>query len=225
MSVRSVAGVLGGTFDPVHFGHLEIAEWLRAGLRLARLMLLPSAVPPHKSRSDMAPARHREAMLRLAVRERPDLEINTLELDSGGVCYTIETLRHLRQSDPGGEPAFILGMDALLELPTWREYRALVREFDLIAVDRAGETLEKALPRLDPVVVERLRRPAELEDVAAALHGSESRGRIFPIRRDPIPISSSKIRERAAARLGLDGLVPPSVARYIQRNGLYRQED
>ena len=153
------------------------------------------------------------------------LEISTLELDTGRVCYTIDTLRCLRAATPPSEPVFILGMDALLELPTWREYEQLVCEFDLIVVDREGQTLETARPLLHPIVAERLEPFADVESVALALGRAAGSGRIYPAQHEPIPISSSEIRQRAAAGASLDGLVPPAVARYIQRHGFYRQED
>jgi nicotinate-nucleotide adenylyltransferase len=221
---RSIVGVLGGTFDPVHLGHLEVASWLRSVLQLPRLLLLPSAVPPHKRPSDLTPAVHREAMLRLAVADYPDLEISTLELETGDVCYTIDTLRRMREGAASCEPVFVVGTDALLDLPTWRDFEKLLREFDLIAVSRVGRTLEAIRPRLHAAVAQRIRPLADTESVARELRSSASRGRIFVVRRDPIPISSSEIRRRAAAGGGLDDLVPPAVARYICRNGLYRKE-
>ena len=226
MSRSRVSGVLGGTFDPIHLGHLQMADELHRVMRFDRLLLLLSARPPHKEPRELCPVRHREAMLRIAMRERPHLELCRLELEQPGVCYTIDSLRALRREGPH-EPVFILGMDSLLELPTWRDYRQLLVEFDLLVVDRSGEQLAAVRERLDPDVRERLVRvgpdrddPLDVESLRPG-----SGGRVFHIPLGVMPISSSEVRTRAARGASLDGLVTPGVARYIQRNGLYRQEE
>lgn len=224
----AAVGVLGGTFDPVHSGHLEVAERVRELLDLPRMLLLPTARPPHKLPAALSPARHREAMLRLALAERRALEICTLEMEGERVSFTIESLRALRDGSPPCRPVFVLGMDSLLELESWRDWRALLDEFDLAVIDRPGLDLEVARARLSPAVAGRLVRlpgpggsgPAELQPGRG--------GRVFHLPLASIPISSREIRARAAAGLALDGLVPPAVARYILESGLYRlpqQED
>jgi cytidyltransferase-like protein len=113
MNLRPVA-VLGGTFDPVHLGHLQVARHILESLQLEQVLLMLAARPPHKNIGDLSPAEDRLAMLRLAVEEEPGLEVSTLEIDHGAICYTIDTLRALRRESPGTEPLFVLGMDALL---------------------------------------------------------------------------------------------------------------
>jgi len=220
-----VVGVLGGTFDPIHLGHLEIATWLHGALRLPRMLLMPTAVPPHKSASDLASAYHRAAMVRLAVADHPQLELSNLELSTDRVCFTIDSLRTLRDADPPCKPAFVMGVDALVDLPTWKDYAHLVREFDLIVVDRPDRKLDSVRSLLHPDVAQRIASYPRLERVAQELARVDRRGRILPVRRRTIPISSSGIRERVSAGLPLDDLVPPRVAGYIQCNSLYRQED
>ena len=217
-------GVLGGTFDPIHRGHLEIARWLLDSLRPTRMLLLPCAVPPHKNPTVLAAAEHREAMLRLALRGSRRLELCRLELETGGVCYTIDSLRRLRDERGIARPVFIMGMDALVELPTWREFERLVDEFDLVVVDREENTLEASRPRLHPRVTERIQPALPVLQMAEALVRGGP-GRIFPMAHPPIPVSSSAIRRRIAAGGSLDDLVPPAVARYIRAHALYRQED
>lgn len=209
-------GVLGGTFDPVHLGHLEIARRARSAAGLARVLLVPSAVPPHKRRARLAPARDREAMLRLAVAGVPGLEVSTIELDTRGVCYTIETLRRLRLGPPAASPVFILGMDSLVDLETWKDFRDLIREFDLIAVDRPGRPPVLA-PEIAGAVVP---LPDGAPGALPALELGRG-GRIFRVGGPPIPISSSDVRAKAASGADLDGLVPPGVAGYISSKGLY----
>lgn len=227
MSQPPVVGVLGGTFDPVHLGHLALATATRRALRLERVLLLPTAVPPHKSVPRLTAERHREAMLRLAIDGLDGLGISTLELETAGVCYTIDTLRRLREGPPSCRPLFVMGGDSLLDLHTWRDYRALLREFDLVVLDRPGALLLDLLQQIEPWIREAIREvPEEGIDTEAPEAELPGRGgRIFHIPIRPLAVSSTEIRRRAAEGRSLDGLVPDSVARYIRRNSLYRQED
>ncbi len=218
-------GVLGGTFDPVHLGHLRIALETRRLLGLSRTLLLPTAVPPHKRADELSPVHHRVAMLQLAVSESAEIEICPLELESERVCYTIDTLRALRGGRSAQRPVFILGMDSLLQITIWRNWRDLVREFDLAVIERSeGET--GADESLDPTLVGRLvsldagSSAATLVDELQPGRG----GRIFRLPIGPIPISSSAIRARSRSGLDLGSLVPPAVAVYSQSTGRSRWE-
>lgn len=214
---RPVVAVLGGTFDPVHYGHLGIAQCVLERTGLTRLWLLPSAVPPHKHSPRVTPAHDRVEMLRLAIDDRPVLEICTIEVDRGEVCYSIDTLRQLRDGIPPVVPVFVMGMDSLVELPTWKDFRSLIREFDIVAVDRPGadEAVEPLHPEVSEAVVE---LPRDEEP-------PWGRGRIYRLRIPPIPISSSQIRGLVARGESPAGLVPPGVARYIHDNRLYLEEE
>jgi len=215
---REPLGILGGTFDPVHEGHLAIAEQARHTLGLARCLLLPAALPPHKSREKLSAASHREAMLRLAVRGHAGIEIHTLELRPERVCFTVDSLRLLREGTPPLDPVFILGMDALGTITEWKHWRDLITEFDLAVIDRVTRRSE-----LPPEVAARLvAAPAPGEPPQGPAIGAG--GRIFRLPTRPIPVSSSSIRELARAGTDLSGLVPPAVARYIQDMGLYQEE-
>ena len=229
MSASEPLGLLGGTFDPVHRGHLELADKIRDLLRLPRFLLLPTAVPPHKSLRSLSPIAHRLEMLRLALRERPGLEICGLELDPERTCYTIDTLRILRDGPNPCRPLFVMGMDALLQLRTWREADALMREFDLIAIDRTDRELRRVRDRLDPDVASRIISPEGgprgLDERRLEQLELGRGGRIIHLALPLVPVSSSVIRARAAAGRSLHDLVPAAVAGYIQRTGLYRQED
>jgi len=219
MSEAALTPVLGGTFDPVHLGHLTIAERVRQALGARRVLLLLSALPPHKDNSGVGSTRDRLAMLRLAASERPGLEICTMEIERGGVSYTIDSLRALRAEDATRQPVFIVGSDSLLELPTWRDWPDLIAEFDLIAFDRPELELESIRERLDPAVRNRLEPlPLECSSIGTG-------GRIFHFPMSPVAISSSRIRALAATGADLSGLVSPAVGRYIQRKGLYRREE
>lgn len=215
MSGGPAVGVLGGRFDPIHLGHLRVAEEVLRRLELPRVLLMPCAIAPHKRGAPLTAGAERLAMIRLAVEGRSGLEASSLEIDRGGVSYTIDTLRALRAT-LGAAPVFVLGMDALLEIETWHEHRALLREFDLVVVDRPGHDLRRLLSSLPAEVAARI-APAGTAPLGEG-------GHIHQLPVEPLSISSSEIRARAAAGEPLDGLVPAVVARYIQQRGLYRQE-
>ena len=218
---RETVGVLGGTFDPVHVGHLQIADEARDRLALSRTLLVPAARPPHKPQPELSPAHHRLAMLRLAIEGRPGVEISMLELERSAVGFTIDTLRLIRDGVPSRNPVFILGRDSLGQITTWRDWTELLSEFDLAVIDRSEERAEEA--ELSPEVTRRLVR---LADGAAREVPDPGRGgRIFRLPVRPIPVSSSRIRELARTGRDITGLVPPGVARYIQRTGLYTEEE
>lgn len=226
MTEREPVGVLGGSFDPVHLGHLHAASVVRRALGLRRVLLVPCARPPHKPHRELTPAEHRLAMLRLAVAGIEGMEIGMQELERGGVSYTIDTLRALASGSPPLAPVFALGSDALAELPGWKEWRALATEFDLAAVDRADIGLDALRRRLPPELSRRIvpvgAGPPSPATVAPLDPGSG--GRIFVVSAPPLAVSSSLVRRRAACAASLDGLVPPEVGRYIERCGLYREE-
>lgn len=209
-------GVLGGCFDPVHLGHLALAEQARRLLGLRRMLLLLTAAPPHKSSGALSAVEHREAMLRLAVAGREGLEVCELDLAGDRVRYTIDSLRALRDGPPVCRPVFVMGMDSLLEIETWREYRRLLESFDLAVMDRPGGRLSESRRRLPAHVANRL---VGLESAPPDVGAG---GRIFHLPIDPVPISSTEIRSRVARGLPVDSLVPPGVAGYIRRSGLYR---
>lgn len=212
---------MGGTFDPVHYGHLRIADQLRTALGLPELALLPTAVPPHKPLDSMTSAEHRVAMVRLALGEFPALTLCALEL-TDSIAYTVDTLRTLRAGPTATDPVFVVGMDSVAELSTWHDYRGLLGEFDLIAIARPGHD-RSSLRACDPFVVERI-QPAIDPRGARRLIEDEHLGRggrIFPLRLPAQAVSSREIRRRTAAGEPLDDLVPADVALYIRRHNLY----
>ncbi len=222
-------GVLGGTFDPVHEGHLHAAEEVLRVFGLPRVLLVPCATPPHKSRPDLTPAVHRLAMLRRAVEGREGLEVSEIEIERGGVSYTLDTLRALASGPAPVRPLLILGTDALREIGTWYLCADLLREFDLIAVDRpsGGTAATEAAPRNFPpeLSARAVAVPCEAGAGVAADAGRETTGgRIYRVAIPPLPVSSSRVRALASAGEPLTGLVPAAVARYIQHQGLYRKE-
>ena len=195
-------GVLGGTFDPVHMGHLIAAEEARVKLRLSRVIFLPAGQPWLKPEREITPAEHRLAMLRLATASNPHFVISTLELDRPGPSYTVDSIpRITAECPPETNILFIVGLDKLAELPRWKEPQRLLELCWLVAATRPGYT------SLNPKKLE------------AAIPGASRRIRLLDI--PLIGISSSDIRERVARGLPIRYLVPPGVAEYIEEHGLY----
>jgi nicotinate-nucleotide adenylyltransferase len=193
-------GVFGGTFDPVHNGHLHIACAIRLGLGLDRVVWVPAGRPPHKHGQIVSADHDRLAMLRLALSGSPWDEISTVELERAGPSYTADTLDLLRERLAPAKIYFLMGEDSLRDLPTWRDPRRILNNAEIAVAGRPG--------------VE-----ANLENLYAALPGLRGRLRVVPI--DELAVSSSEIRDRAAAGKSIAGLVPDAVAAYITQHGLY----
>ena len=199
--------VLGGTFNPVHFGHLIVARSVAERFDAGRIVLMPVATPPHKE-SPLAAPEHRLAMLRLAVQDDPLFEVCSMELDRAGVSYTYDTLVELRRRD--GEQAelmWIIGMDMLGDLPSWRRAEQVVALARVITVARPpmpadlGAVLAPLRPRFD---AERVRQLSE--DILAT-----------PL----IDISSTQIRRRVAEGKSIAYLTAVPVVQYVHRHRLY----
>ena len=215
----TAVGVLGGSFDPVHRGHLALARHALGALELERVLLLPCADPPHKPDRALAARYHRLEMLYLAVEDQHGLEVSTLEIARNGVHYTIDTLRALRSGHPPLAPVFLCGSDALADVASWREHEALLAEFDFAAVIRPNDAGGPRSPLWPDVVT---RRVAALPPAAGAALGSG--GRVYRLEMPPLAVSSSMVRARRTTRRATDDLVPARVARYIQCHRLYSEE-
>lgn len=214
MTVR--VGVYGGSFDPVHFGHVLPVEETRARLGLDRILYVPAYHPPHKLDSPSAPAHHRFAMLALALEPHPNLLLSDFEVARGGTTYTIETLRHLRAQDGDTEILLVLGSDSLAQIETWRSFRELLAEFRLAVVARAGFGREALATALPADVVARFAPEGETP-AGAALETT-----IFWGGNTPVTISSTWLRRAIPAGEDLSGSLPASVAAYLRKHGLYR---
>jgi nicotinate-nucleotide adenylyltransferase len=210
--------MLGGTFDPVHYGHLRLADDVRRALALAEVRLVPAADPPHRPPPAAAP-RDRVAMLELAVREFPGLVVDTREIARAGKSYTVDTLTALRAELPRTPLLLLLGADQFRSLPSWHRWRALFDVAHVVVIPRPEVALDEGLP-------------APMAQAWQARHiddpqGLRSRiaGSIYEQPVSPQPISSTAIR----AALGeghpveIAGLLPPAVLAYIHSNGLYTQ--
>ena len=196
-------GVFGGSFDPVHMGHLTIAQDAVEQLELDRLIFVPAAVPPHKQDAKLADSRHRLEMLRLATEANLRFEVSDMELQRGGVSYTFDTMMQIQAEHPGAELFFIVGLDSLTILHSWRNVDKLLELCTIVPFARGGE---------DPVrVAEKIQLSSPLkQELLARL-----------IRIHEIEISASEVRMRLAEGLSIRYLVPPEVEMYIAEHGLY----
>lgn len=202
-------GVYGGSFNPVHLGHLLAAECSREQACLDRVLFVPAAVPPHKLDRALATAEDRLAMLALAVGGHEAFAVSTLELDRGGVSYTIDTLADLAARHPGDTLVLLLGPDAVAGLPTWRDPGAILDGWEVRAVERDG---------LDDVA-SIVARP----DVAALLGAERASGLIESrIRMPAIGIRASDLRAAMATGASIRYRTPRAVEAYIMAHGLYR---
>ena len=186
-------GIFGGTFDPPHVGHLIVASDACIALALDRLILVPSAEPPHKRGAVKATAAQRLEMVRAAVRDDPRFEVDDVELRREGASYTVDTLRTMRERYPHAELLFLVGVDQMRELHSWREPREVARLARLSVLTREGETPDADSPFEHTVV---------------------------PVTR--IDLSATDIRRRIGKGASVRYLVPEGVARLIEEWGLYR---
>jgi nicotinate-nucleotide adenylyltransferase len=214
-------GIFGGTFNPIHLGHLRAAEEVREAQRLDEVRFVPASVPPHKEADTIASAARRLRMVELAIEGVPEFRVSPIELERPGASYSIDTLRAVRaEVGPDVRIVFLLGFDAFRELHTWREYPAIFGVCDVVTVTRP--------PAPDRLV---------LEDIPVAARGafcyesnSESfrheSGHVLSLQRiTPLDISAASIRASVAAGRSIRFLVTPAVEAYIARHGLYRRED
>jgi nicotinate-nucleotide adenylyltransferase len=219
MTEASRIGLLGGTFDPIHIGHLAAAAVARRALALDRVLLLPSHVPPHRVQP-LASVPHRFAMVALAVDGEDGLVASDLELAAPGPSFTSATLRRLQAL--GHRPSqlfFITGADAFAEIATWRDYPGFLDDANFVVVDRAGRaasSVRSAVPSLAS-------RMLSIAPGAGSEIDVEGQTRILLLDSPTPDVSSTAIRARCAAGQPLTGLVPDAVARHIHRHGLYRE--
>lgn len=211
-------GILGGTFDPIHLGHLRSAEETCQDLGLEKVYLIPSASPPHKIHQAVTPFNHRLAMTRLAAHISPLLEALDLEGRRPGRSYSIETLKELgRLFGPRTEIFFVLGMDAFLEIKTWKEYEHLFDYAHLVILSRPGI----AAGSLKEAVAE-LRMGMDLKPGGPESFTTPSGKTLRLLHTTVMDISSTRIREMVRQGRSIRYLVTENVGSYIANNGLYR---
>lgn len=202
-------GILGGTFDPIHYGHLVIAEQVRQALQLDRVVFVPAPRPPHKLDDELAPAADRAAMVSLAIADNPAFTMCRIELERSGPSYTVDTLETLageaRHQGIMRQLFFILSADSAAGLPSWRAPARILELAQVAVVPRPGFPVPDA-------------------QVLSSMAGG-SADRVLVIETVPLANSSSDVRARAAAGLSIRYLVPPAVETYIHDHRLYRSEN
>jgi len=215
-------GLYGGSFNPVHLGHLRTAIEVRAAAQLDEVWLVPAHRPPHKDPREVAPATDRLAMVEGAVAGVAGLRAEPIELERSGPSYSFDTLRLLRRRHPTHDFAWILGFDAFHDLPTWHRYRELVAETDFIVTARPPHEVSHganaSLFRSLPIAVQR--EFCYAEDVGWYTHDSGHRLEFLPVTR--LDISGSALRAGVARGSSIRFLVPDAVYLYILDHGLYR---
>ena len=200
--VKRKIGIMGGTFDPIHTGHLVIAEAVRIEYGLERVLFIPAANPPHKQHSNVTPSIHRYIMTVMATYSNPHFYVSPIEIERSGLSYTIDTvLALIEQYGDKTEFYFITGADAAQDLPTWRDIDHLLDLCYFIAATRPG-----CICSLDDVIKK---------------FGKKGRQRIHRLATPELEISSTDIRERIRLGRSIKYIVPESVESYIFKEGLY----
>ena len=208
-------GFLGGTFDPVHYGHLALGRGVAGKLGLDTLYFVPAPSPPHKSGQLITDFHHRVAMLRLAITDDSCLKVSEIEAERNGPSYTIDTLcQFRRQLGPGPDFFFVMGLDAFAEINTWKSYKKLLTTASFVVIDRPGHgpsSIEQVIDDFFPDYCKK----------GSGVWEAEGQRVICSFTMVPVPVSSTQVRERLRAGKSVRGLVPLEVGEYIEKQKLY----
>jgi nicotinate-nucleotide adenylyltransferase len=218
-------GLLGGSFNPIHNGHLTIARLVHDKLRLDQVLFIPTGDPPHKRDGSLAPAKDRYEMVRLALAGTPSFQISDIEIRRSGKSYSIDTIRELqRQFGSSTELYFLIGLDAFLDFPNWKEPTELLRTCRFVVVPRPGQSFRSLanmplLPPLDARTLDRLDAGVlpQLDIVMPSCKG------IICLPIPPCSISASDIRQRIRQKTTQANMLPPPVESYILQHRLYQE--
>lgn len=217
--IASPIGILGGTFDPIHYGHLRLAEEAREQCGLSQVRFIPGGTPPHRA-APQADAAQRLEMVRLALRGNPDFAVDEREVHRTDPCYTVTTLISLRDELGEQQPiCLLLGSDAFLQLHTWHQWRHLFELAHIVVMQRPGLPLGNAMLNADAGLLAEYR--ARLAPSPVALRETPA-GRIVALEMPLLDISATDIRRRCAEGRSLRYLLPAAVEHFIHSNRLYR---
>lgn len=211
-------GLFGGTFDPIHWGHLRSAEEVREAFDLDRVFFIPASIPPHKRGQTRTPARDRLEMVRLGVAKNPRFTVSTVEIARPGVSYSIDTIRHFAEDQcKGASLYFIIGLDAFAEIGTWKDFGKIFPLCNFIVTSRPGNGYASPL-RGTSIAVRRLfcydfKRKIYIHRCGTSLHF---------VKLTDFAVSASDIRDRVRQGKSIRYLVPSRVEAYIKKNGLYQ---
>lgn len=226
MDRRKRIALYGGTFDPVHRGHLEVALRVTELFEIDRLLFVPAHLAPHKMQRDVSSALHRYAMLALATQSEPRLAVSTFELDAPGRCYTVDTVGHFKsQLGESADLFFVMGADSWAEITSWHDWERLLATTNHIVVTRPGYPLGAQLTTSWPSKHIVDLRGAEVKRVADQTGGSQQQ-RVFITDAVMIGVSATSIRRAVSGKKEeLVGMVPPAVADYIRKYRLYEDSN
>lgn len=194
-------GLFGGTFNPIHCGHVKAAESVQNIFFLDRILFIPSYLPPHKESVDVASAAHRLKMVELALASFDRFFPSSVEIDARGTSYSILTLNKIKEMFPQTEVFFLLGIDAFLEIETWKDYEDVLEQCSFVVMSRPGFRLSEA------------------KDILTEKY------KIYFLSINTLDISSSEVRERIRKNQSIEGLVPENVENYIKERRLYLQKN
>jgi nicotinate-nucleotide adenylyltransferase len=205
--MNSPIGILGGTFDPVHNGHIELANYVLAKLNLKEVRFIPCYQPAHRDQP-IASVKQRVHMLELALKNKPNLISDEREIKRKGMSYMIDTLQSLRQDFPNSPLCLIMGYDAYAKLNTWHRWQEILDYAHIIVINRTAYKMTPFLPENQTI------NPKDLY--------SNLNGKIYQLQMPPINISATKIRKKLTENKKLNGALPSSVSIYIIKNNLYK---
>lgn len=194
-------GLFGGTFNPIHCGHVKAAESVQNIFSFDRILFIPSYLPPHKESVDVASAAHRLKMVELALASFDRFFPSSVEIDARGTSYSILTLNKIKEMFPQTEVFFLLGIDAFLEIETWKDYEDVLEQCSFVVMSRPGFRLSEA------------------KDILTEKY------KIYLLSINTLDISSSEVRERIRKNQPIEGLVPENVENYIKERRLYLQKN
>jgi nicotinate-nucleotide adenylyltransferase len=218
---KKAVGVLGGTFDPIHYGHLRLAEEMLELAHLRQIRFIPSGMPPHRDAPQVS-AQHRSAMVELAIADQPAFILDAREVERTTPCYTVDTLRELRAELGAAQPlCLLMGGDAFLQLHTWHEWERLFELAHIVVGYRPGFTLEGRIHTATPA----LRRHYQQRLCSADVLSQQPAGGIAILSIPELEISSTLIRSRVAENRTIRYLLPNAVANYIHQHHLYEHAD
>lgn len=210
---------MGGTFNPIHLGHVHAAETVMDSFGLDTILFIPSYIPPHKDSSDVAAADFRMDMVRLAISHNSGFEPSSIEIDAGGKSYSINTLAAIKQLYPQAEIFFILGVDAFLELDTWMDYQNVLKQCCFIVTSRPGYSLHSEISELTADIKNRICNVSG-KDLKILEKTTQCSIFLFPM--DSLDVASTEIRRRVHNGDTINGMASKEVIKYIKENKLYK---
>lgn len=197
-------GIMGGTFDPIHYGHLVIANEVLFKFNLEKIIFVPTGNPPHKRSAALADAYHRYMMTQFATMTHASFDVSNIEVEKDGIAYTVDTIRELKKQYKDTKMFFITGTDAVLDLPNWKDPEEILNLCTFIAVNRPGYVTDTLDDKLDKLM-------------------KNYNGEILSIKAPQLKISSTDIRNRIEEGRPTKYLLPETVEQYILKKGLYKK--